>query len=259
MAKVPMLRLAESTGEIPVLGLGTWQLTGKQGHDAVTAALEIGYRHIDTATAYGNEEQVGAAIRESGIPRSEIFVTTKLPPERAQQARRVLDESLRKLDTEYVDLWLIHWPVNGTASPQTWQELLKAREEGLARAVGVSNYSPAQVDELAESTGVRPAVNQIPWAPPSYDHKLVDYHRENDVVLEGYSPFKRSDLASPVLREIAEAHGKSPAQVVLRWHVDHDIVVIPKSAKPERLRSNFDIWDFSLDDDEVRRIDALTS
>lgn len=254
--KSPALPLT-SGGDIPLVGFGTWQLTGRSARDAVRTALETGYRHIDTATMYRNEQDVGAAIRESGIDRGEIFVTTKLPPSLAGRARKTIEESLRLLGTDYVDLWLIHWPPNGGASPDTWRELLAARADGLSRAVGVSNYDPSEIDELIEATGEAPAVNQIPWSPRQYDEKRLAHSRERGVVLEGYSPFKGSNLKDAVLREIAEAHGVSTAQVIVRWHIEHEIVVIPKSATPERIASNFDVWNFSLTPDDVARIDAL--
>lgn len=254
--KSPTLPLI-SGGDIPLVGFGTWQLTGASARDAVRTALEAGYRHIDTATMYRNEKEVGAAIRDSGIDREDIFVTTKLPPSLAGRARQTIEESLRLLDTDYVDLWLIHWPPDGDASPKTWAEFLAARDDGLARAVGVSNYEPSQIDELLDATGEGPAVNQIPWSPRQYDEKRVAHSRDRGVVLEGYSPFKGSDLEDPVLREIAEAHGVSAAQVIVRWHIEHEIVVIPKSARPERIASNFDVWNFALTPDDVARVDAL--
>jgi 2,5-diketo-D-gluconate reductase A len=246
-------------GTMPLLGFGTWQITGKEAYEAVKHALSVGYRHLDTATMYANEEQVGRALRDSGVPRGEVFVTTKLPPRQVNRARGTIEESLRALGTEYVDLWLIHWPPNGRASQDAWRDLLAIRDEGLARAVGVSNYSTAQLDELIEATGEAPAVNQIKWSPPLYDPATVSEHRERGVVLEGYSPFRAGNLRDPALAEIAAAHRVTPAQVVLRWHLEHGIVVIPKSVRPERIESNFDIFGFSLSADEVARIDALGS
>jgi diketogulonate reductase-like aldo/keto reductase len=244
--------------DLPVIGFGTWQVTGESGYTAIRAALDTGYRHIDSATGYGNEAEVGRAVRDSGLPRDEVFITTKLPPDHADRARRTLDESLRLLGVDRVDLWLIHWPPNGRARPDTWQHLLDAREAGLARAVGVSNYSPAQLDELHRATGEYPAVNQIPWSPFHHDAKLLAEHADRGVVVEGYSPFKRSDLNHPALAEIATAHGVGPAQVVLRWHVQHGIVVIPKSVTPERIKSNLDIFSFTLTNEEMNRLDALS-
>jgi diketogulonate reductase-like aldo/keto reductase len=160
---------------------------------------------------------------------------------------------------DHVDLWLVHWPPRGRALVSTWRELLAARDRGLARTVGVSNYSIAQLDELIAATGAAPQVNQIPWAPALYDAVLLDAHRRRGVVLEGYSPFKNTNLRHPVLVEIAARHGVTPAQVVVRWHVDHQVVVIPKSATPERIAANFDVFGFSLTNEELARIDGLST
>ncbi|MFC7548069.1 aldo/keto reductase [Plantactinospora sp. GCM10030261] len=241
---------------LPLVGFGTWQLSGESCYQAVRTALEAGYRHLDTATMYGNEREVGRAIKDSGVPREEIFVTTKLPAERAGRERQTLDASLAALGTEYVDLWLIHWPPGGPGV-ETWRQFLAARDAGLVRAVGVSNYDADLIDALTDATGELPAVNQIRWSPTLYDALIVTEHQERGVVLEGYSPFRASDLRHPVLTGIAETHGVSPAQVVLRWHVEHGFVVIPKSATPERIRSNFDVFGFSLSPDEVSQLDAI--
>ena len=253
---IPALALSLG-GSIPVLGFGTWQMQGARCYDAVRSALEVGYRHIDTATMYENEAEVGRAIHDSGVAREDLFITTKLHPSHAGRAPQIIAESLRNLRTDHVDLWLIHWPPSGDLSVPTWRQLLETREAGFATAVGVSNYSPDQVDELITATGVAPAVNQIPWSPWQYDERRLADARARGVVIEGYSPFKGSDLSDPTLAEIASAHGVTAAQVILRWHVQHDTVVIPKSATPERIASNFDIWNFTLDDDELARIDAL--
>jgi 2,5-diketo-D-gluconate reductase A len=243
-------------GEMPLLGFGTWELTGSECYDAVRTALDVGYRHLDTATMYRNEAEVGRALRDSGIPRDEVFVTTKLPPREAGRAEQTLDASLEALGMDAVDLWLIHWPPRGS-DEDLWRRFVAARDAGRARAIGVSNFSLDQIDRLTRATGQQPAVNQIEWAPPLYDASVETGHRERGVVLEGYSPIKRTDLDDPVLRGIAEAHGVTPVQVVLRWHIDHGVVVIPKSAKPERIEANFAITGFALADDEVRRIDGL--
>ncbi|MEH1165444.1 aldo/keto reductase [Micromonospora sp. CPCC 205539] len=243
---------------MPLLGFGTWQATGQAGYDAVLAALDTGYRHLDTATVYGNEKEVGRAVKESGLRREDIFITTKLPPDRVGRERQTLEASLDALGVDHVDLWLIHWPPSSPGdSIPLWRELLAARDEDLARAVGVSNYSTAMIDELIQSTEENPAVNQISWSPALYDRQRHAEHRDRGVVLEGYSPFKTSDLSDPVLTRIASAHGVSPAQVVLRWHIDHEIVVIPKSVTPERISANFDVFHFSLTAEEMRDIDAL--
>lgn len=244
-------------GEIPLLGLGTWQSEGDDAYTSVLHALETGYRHIDTATGYGNEDQVGRALAASGLPRDDIFVTTKLPPEAAGKERETLEASLTNLGVDAVDLWLIHWPPNKQASPEVWQQLRELRDEGLARSIGVSNYSPAQIDELVEATGEAPAVDQIPWSPTDYDATLAAELGARGVVLEGYSPFKRTNLEHPTLAQIAASHGVEPVHVVLRWHIDHGFVVIPKSVTPSRIESNFRALDFTLGADEIALVDAL--
>jgi 2,5-diketo-D-gluconate reductase A len=247
-------------GEVamPLVGFGTWQIRGRRAAEAVAFALEVGYRHIDTATMYANEVEVGRAVRASGLPRQQVFLTTKLPPGAAGRERQTLAASLRDLGTDYLDLWLVHWPPGGGAAPRTWRELLAARDEGLVRAVGVSNYSVGQLDELLQATGQAPAVNQVRWGPSLYDQRLLEAHRQRGVVLEGYSPLRSARLGHPVLREIAAAHGVTPAQVVLRWHLEHEIPVIPKSTTPERIAENVDLFGFSLTPEEVARIDALS-
>jgi 2,5-diketo-D-gluconate reductase A len=242
---------------MPLLGFGTWQATGRRGYTAVLEALRVGYRHLDTATMYGNEAEVGRAVKDSGVPRDQVFVTTKLPPRRAGREPQTLAESLRELGMEYVDLWLVHWPPGDRARVPMWRQFLAQRDEGRARAVGVSNYSIRQIDELIEATGEAPAVNQIPWSPFQYDGRLLAAHRERGVVVEGYSPFKGSDLHDAVLAGIASAHGVTPAQVVLRWHVQHEVVVIPKSVTPERIRENFEALGFELTEDEMAAINWL--
>ena len=244
-------------GAMPMVGLGTWQLTGGRCYEAVRHALDVGYRHIDTATIYGNEREVGRAVRDSGVPREDVFITTKLPPREAGRERRTITRSLQALGTDYVDLWLVHWPPNHQARLTIWKEFLAVRDDGLARAVGVSNYRVSQLDELRAASGEAPAVNQIRWAPPLYDATQVAQHRQRGVVLEGYSPLKATNLRDPVLAEVAAAHGVTPAQVVLRWHLDHDIVVIPKSKSRDRIEANFDLFGFSLSDEELRRVDGL--
>ncbi len=252
------ITLAGSGLAMPLLGFGTWQLTGGNAYDAVRHALDVGYRHIDTAAVYRNEKEVGRAIRDSGVARDDLFVTTKIPPSQAGKERRTLDHSRRDLGLDEVDLWLIHWPPpRGNSSTRIWRTMRDLRDEGLTRALGVSNFDATLIDGLTDDTGEAPSVNQIPWSPWDYSASVVAQHRDRGVVLEGYSPFKRSDLASPVLGRVAEAHGVTPAQVVLRWHIDHGTVVIPKSATPERIESNFDVSGFTLTADERAGIDQL--
>jgi len=254
------MRTVELANDVhmPVVGLGTAGLLGERGYAAVRSALDAGYRSIDTATAYRNEAEVGRALRDSGVDRSAVFVTTKLPPERAGHETAVLDASLRALGLEHLDLWLIHWPPRRRAAVATWEAFLAARAAGKVRAVGVSNYDLTQVDELTAATGVVPAVNQIPWSPRHHDPATLTASRERGVVVEGYSPLSGTNLADPALTAIARAHGVSAAQVVLRWHLHHGIVVIPKSGDAERQRTNLDLDGFALAPDELAAIDALT-
>jgi 2,5-diketo-D-gluconate reductase A len=255
---LPLPKAADgSSVEMPLLGFGTWQLRGKAAYEAVRDALEAGYRHLDTATMYGNEAEVGRALADSGVPRDEVFITTKLPPERAGRERATLQASLRALGLDAIDLWLIHWPPGRGRSVPVWREFLAAREAGLTRAAGVSNYGTDEIDELFAATGERPAVNQIRFGPSLWDAAVIAAHRERGVVVEGYSPFKTTNLHDPVLTRIAAAHGVDPARVVLRWHVQHEIVVIPKSRTPERIARNADIGGFALTDAEMAAVDGL--
>jgi len=250
--------------QIPIVGFGTWQIQGDAAREAVLTGLEIGYRHIDTATVYGNEHQIGRALSDSKIARDELFITTKLPGN-ATSVRATIEQSLSDLGVDYVDLWLIHWPPvhsygpTGNSSRALYEAMLALRDEGLARAIGVSNYSIKEIDELTNATSDAPEINQIPWSPNLHDESLRRDLNLRDVRLEGYSPLKTSRLDDPVLEKIASSLGVSSAQVVLRWHVQHGIVVIPKSVHRERIRENFDIFSFSLSTDAMRRLDSLTS
>jgi 2,5-diketo-D-gluconate reductase A len=246
-----------TTGRMPLLGLGTWQIRNSAAPKVTAQALEAGYRHIDTATAYHNESGIGKALASSALARDAVFVTTKLPPGRAGRERRTLEESLSKLGVDYVDLWLVHWPPNGRAAPRVWEQLLKARQDGLAKAVGVSNYSLSQIDELTEVTGGTPEVNQIRWGPSIYDPAVVSGLQQRGVVLEGYSPFKVSNLSDPTLVSIASQHEATTAQVIVAWHIAHGFVVIPKSSRRERIVANAAGARIQLSAEEVAAIDGL--
>ena len=249
-----------STGSsMPILGFGTWQISDADAEPAVLHALQNGYRHIDTATGYGNESGIGSALAESGLDRDAVFITTKLPPENAGRERQTIEESLTKLRVDRVDLWLVHWPPNKQASPEVWAEVIKAQQDGLATNIGVSNYSLGQIDELIAATGVTPAVNQIRWSPGIYDATVAAGLAERGVVLEGYSPFKASNLDDPTLVQIADAHDATTAQVIVAWHVAHGFVVIPKSVRRERIEANAAGARIELTDDEVKAIDSLGS
>jgi 2,5-diketo-D-gluconate reductase A len=242
---------------MPLLGFGTWQIRGDDAVRATSAALEAGYRHLDTATVYGNEGEVGRALAESGVPREEAFVTTKCPPSKAGHELDTLKESLELLQTDHVDLWLIHWPGDGSSNTDIWRAFGEAREVGLAREIGVSNFDAALLDEVTEATGLTPAVNQIEWSPLLYDAATVADHRERGIVLEGYSALRGGTLDHPTILEIAEREGRTAAQVIIRWHLQHGFVVIPKSVNPERIRSNAQVAGFRLGDDDMAALDAL--
>ena len=258
-SEVPEVTLAGGVA-MPMLGFGTWPMRGHKACEAVLTALQAGYRHLDTATMYANEAEVGRGVRDSGLLRQEVFLTSKLRASDVARAREVLTSSLRALGTDYVDLWLVHWPPRDRrASVQAWRDLLALRDEGLARAVGVSNYSLPQIDELLEATGEAPAVNQIHWNPRRYDAGLLEGLHQRNVVVEGYSPLKDTNLNDSVLTEIAWAHSVTPAQVVLRWHLQHEIAVIVKSADPKRIAANLNLFGFSLTADELAQIDGLAA
>jgi 2,5-diketo-D-gluconate reductase A len=246
-----------SGARMPLLGFGTWQIKGGTATAAVRTALRAGYRHLDTATVYGNEKQVGAGLADSGVPRADVFVTTKCPPRNAGREHDTLRTSLDALGTDHVDLWLIHWPGGDRADVGIWRAFVEARDQGLSRSIGVSNYSLDQVDELTKETGETPAVNQVEWSPLLFDRAVLDGHRERGMVLEGYSALRGGTLDHPVITAVAERHGRSTAQVIIRWHLQHGVVVIPKSAKEERIVANAQVADLTLSGDDMAEIDAL--
>jgi 2,5-diketo-D-gluconate reductase A len=244
-------------GRMPLLGFGTWQIKGEEATRASAAALEAGYRHLDTATIYGNEGEVGRALADSGVGRDEVFVTTKCPPQNAGKELETLHRSLELLGTDHVDLWLVHWPADGGGNAAIWEAFAEAQRQGLAREIGVSNFDAGLIDEVAKAVGVAPAVNQIKWSPLLFDAAVVEQHREREVVLEGYSALRGGTLDHPVITRIAGSTGRTPAQVIIRWHLQHGIVVIPKSVHADRIRSNADVAGFELSDEEMAALDSL--
>lgn len=247
---------------LPLLGFGTWQIDGDIAYRAVLDALELGYRHIDTATIYGNEAAIGSALVESGVARESVFVTTKVPGN-ATDARATLEQSLSDLRVDFVDLWLLHWPPSQSYEPtpntsiQLFEEMVDARDSGLTRAVGVSNFSLAEIDHLIAANGEAPEVNQIPWSPFRYFPMLSTEPAKREIVLEGYSPLHTSRLDDPRLVALAAGNGVTPAQVILRWHLQHRIVVIPRSTHRERIAENAAVFDFCLDDAAMKLLDHL--
>ena len=252
---VPSERAAlPAGGAIPLLGFGTWQLSGPSARSSVEHALAAGYRHLDTATIYRNEAEVGAGLRDSGVDRADVFLTTKCPPDRTDDARAVLEQSLEALGVDAVDLWLVHWPPSEPVA--LWEAFLQAQADGLTVDVGVSNFDLDQLDEIERATGVRAAVNQCRWSPLLFDSGFLEGHRERGVVLEGYSGLRGGALEHPTVTGIAERLGRTPAQVINRWHLQHGIVTIPKSATPERIRSNADVADLQLTAEDMAALDA---
>ena len=248
---------------IPVLGYGVYQVPPEDTAAAVKTAIEIGYRHIDTAQMYGNEAGVAQGIRDAGIDRSRVFITSKLNNghHRPDDARRAFDRTLRDLGTDYVDLFLIHWPLPTLYDGDfvsTWNTLAEFAADGRARSIGVSNFGIHHLQELARETDTTPAVNQIEVHPYFGNDDVRAYGTEHDIVTESWSPIARGTvLGDPVVIRIAKAAGVHPAQVVLRWHIQRGDVVFPKSVHPQRMRENFEIFDFELSDEEVEALTAL--
>ncbi|HWI32344.1 MAG TPA: aldo/keto reductase [Microbacterium sp.] len=249
--------------DIPQLGYGVFKVPPAATERAVTEALSVGYRHIDTAAIYGNEEGVGAAIGASGIPRDELFITTKLWNDRHEgdEPRAAIGESLEKLGLDRVDLYLVHWPTPAKDNyVHAWEALIGLRDAGLARTIGVSNFLVPHLERIVAETGVTPAVDQIELHPRYQQREVVAWAHEHGVLIEAWGPLGQGkyDLAGiPAIDEAASAHGKSPAQVVLRWHLQKGNIVFPKSVRVERLRENLDVFDFELSSREVAAIDDL--
>jgi 2,5-diketo-D-gluconate reductase A len=260
MADVPILTMNDGH-TIPQLGFGVWQVSTDDIVPAVAKALEIGYRHIDTAAIYGNEEGVGRAIAKSGIPRDELFVTTKLWNSRHGRSEAVAaaEESLKRLGLDYVDLYLIHWPAPGRGRyVDAWLGLEDVRERGLARSIGVSNFTAQHLQQVLDAGSVVPAVNQIEVHPTFAHRDVIAANDAHGILTEAYSPLGLSeDLNEPTIAKIAADVGRSSAQVILRWHLQQGRVVFPKSVTPARIEENFAVFDFSLDDDQLAAIDGV--
>ena len=262
MTDVPSIQLNDGNS-IPQLGFGVFQIPPEETAEATRRALELGYRHIDTAEMYGNEREVGEALRASGLDRGEVFVTSKLNNgyHRPDDARRAFDQTLSALGFDYVDLFLIHWPLPTLYDGDyvsTWKTLEEFKADGRARSIGVSNFELDHLERLAAETDVVPAVNQIELHPYLLNEEVRSYGEEHGIATEAWSPLKQGEvLRDPVIVEIAERAGRTPAQVVLRWHVQRGNIVFPKSTTPERIRENFELFDFELESGEIERINEL--
>ncbi len=249
-------RVLADGNEIPLLGLGVWQVpSGREAEDAVRWALEAGYRHIDTAQAYGNEESVGRGLRGSGVPREEVFITTKFYPAHKDPEAEA-QRSLERLGIDQIDLYIIHWPQGGPT--WAWPGMEHARERGYARSIGVSNFSASELDALLSVAGIAPVVNQVQFSPFEYRRGLLEACESRNLALEAYSPLGTGrHLSGESVREIAQRVGRTPAQVLLRWCVQRDVVVLAKSTHRERIAENAGIFDFALSDEDMASLDAL--
>lgn len=241
---------------VPQLGLGVWKSRPKECLEAVKSALSLGYRHIDTAAIYGNEADVGTAIKEAGVNRSDIFLVTKLwnADQGYDTALRAIDASLKKLGTDYVDMYLIHFPVSGKRN-DSWKALEKIKADGKAKSIGVSNFMVPHLEELLKETGTVPAMNQVEYHPFLQDTKLKDYCIQKGILLEAYSPLAHGQkLEDPRITQLAKKYNKSNAQILIRWSLQSGHVVIPKSKNPDRIRENADVYDFVLSDSDMKEI-----
>ncbi|KUH98328.1 oxidoreductase [Mycolicibacterium acapulense] len=246
---------------IPQVGLGVWQTPPEDTERAVATALEAGYRHIDTAAAYQNEREVGRALEKSGLPRDQVFVTTKLwnSEQGYDSTLSAFDKSMGRLGLDYLDLYLIHWPLPAKgAFVDTFKAFAHLREQGRIRSIGVSNFEPEHLRELVDATGIVPAVNQIELHPLLQQEELREVHAQMGIATEAWSPLGQGSLLSnDTVVSVAEAHGKTPAQVLIRWHMQLGNIVIPKSVTPERIVSNFDVFDFELSEQDMASVSTL--
>jgi len=249
-------RVLADGNQMLMLGLGVWQVpNGPECVNAVRWALDLGYRHIDTAQAYGNEESVGTALRDSGVPRDEVFITTKFFPGRKDPVAEV-EKSLRRLGVDQVDLYVVHWPKGGPV--WAWPGMERARELGSARSIGVSNFSARELEEVIAAGTIPPAVNQVQFSSLQYRRALLDACQRRSVALEAYSPLGTGrHLSNETVNRVAERVGRTPAQVLLRWCLQHDLPVIPKSTHRERIDENAQIFDFALSHEDMAQLDAL--
>ncbi len=262
MGSMNSLLLNTDGVQIPQLGFGVWQVPDDEAERSVTTAFQVGYRHIDTARLYYNEEGVGRAFRASGLPREKVFITTKLWNSDHHRAEQAFDESLARLGLDYLDLYLIHWPVPSQDKyPQAWTALEKIYRDGRARAIGVSNFTVGALTRLMNETEITPSINQVELHPHFQQAELRAFHEANGILTEAWSPLGQGKglLNEPALATLAGKHGKSPAQIVLRWHIQLGNVVIPKSVTPARIKENIDVFGFTLDPEDMAAIGAMNT
>lgn len=262
MAQQPHIPFHDGNS-IPQVGLGVWQTPDNEATTAVKAALEAGYRHVDTAAIYENEEGVGRGLKASGVAREDIFLTTKLwnSEQGYDTTLKAFDASLKRLGTDYVDLYLIHWPAPKKGLfVETWKAFVKLKEEGRARSIGVSNFYPEHVEKIVAETGVTPVINQIELHPDFQQTAARAFHEKHKIITQSWSPLGQGKLLThAVIGKIAAKHGRTPAQVIIRWHIDSGLVVIPKSVTPSRIEENFKVFDFALDQDDMAELAKLDS
>jgi len=260
MAQQPRLKLNDGK-TIPQLGFGVWQVPPEVTHSVVQEAIKTGYISIDTAEGYQNERGVGEAVRASGVPRDQLFITSKLRNggHAYDDALRSFDRTMQELKMEVLDLFLIHWPVpKQNKYVEAWKALVKLQKDGRIRSIGVSNFNPDHLERIIGETGVTPVVNQIELHPSFQQRANREFHKQHDIKIESWSPLGQGqEINNPVIAEIAKKHGKTPAQTIIRWHLDEGLIVIPKSVTPHRIHENFGVLDFKLDQDDLAKIAAL--
>ncbi len=265
MSKEQLTKKLYNGVEMPIIGLGTWKVKENEAYESVSTALKLGYRAIDTAAIYGNEEEVGKAIKDSGIPREELFITTKLWSSNHgyESCKNAFNESLTKLGLEYIDLYLIHWPKNYKIDLESWTAMEELYEAKKVRAIGVSNYNFHHINSILKNGKIKPMINQIECHPGVQNRKLHDYLTENDIAVTAYAPFMTSNvkdlLNNEILLEIGKKYSKSPTQVTLRWLIQRGITAIPKSSNPGRLQQNIEVFDFELSTEDMERIKTINN
>jgi 2,5-diketo-D-gluconate reductase A len=260
MANASVIKLNDGN-LMPQLGLGVWQASNEEVLTAISSALDVGYRAIDTAAAYHNEEGVGQALKNSHVPREDLFITTKLWNSDHLQPAQALQASLEKLQLDYIDLWLMHWPVSAKGHYiEAWKSMIDLQQQGLVKSIGVCNFNIDHLQHIIDETGVHPVINQIELHPLFQQRALHAWNATHQIQTESWSPLARAGegiFEQKIIRHLADKYGKSPAQIIIRWHLDNGLVVIPKSVTPSRIAENFNVWDFRLEKEELAEMAKL--